>query len=227
MCGRKSRIGIRGIAIGLSLLLLAASPCFAASYWGALFAGDSAGSAPTGSGNQGFMASQEESSQEEPTGLPQTYSERTLKDLQKQLTELQKMQKTLEEKSTKLENSSKQFLTLSQNSLALGEITDAQYQEMLATAQELASSNSEQADRIAELEAETGTRAYMLLDAIVGFDSLVPTYGAGLTLGMRFGNHFMAELGADYMIGEFNALRPVRDFSMDNFEFRAGVGWMF
>lgn len=227
MCGRKSRIGSRVIATGLCLFVLVASPCFAASFWGALFAGDSAEGAHIVSENPGFMTSPEESSQEVPTALPPAYNERTLRDLQKQLEALQRKQEDLQEQSTKLANSSEEFLTLSQNSLAMGEITDAQYQEMLATAQSLASSNSEQADRIAELEAETGTRAYMLVDAIVGFEGLVPTYGAGLTLGLRIGNHLMTELGADYTIGEFNATKPVRDFSMDNFEFRAGIGWMF
>lgn len=78
--------------------------------------------------------------------------------------------------------------------------------------------------RLGSAEEETGTKAYMMLDGIAGFDGLVPQFGTGITIGMRLGNSLMAELGADYMIGGMHGLNK---FSMDNFLFRAGVGWMF
>ena len=227
MCGRKSKTGFRGIAIGSFLLLLLASPCFAASYWGALFTGDSAKGEPIVLETQALSESQAESSQETPTEPPQTFDERTLRNLQKDLEKLQEAQQNLEKKSTELENSTKAFVALSQNSLALGEITDAQYEEMLATANGLASANAEQADRIAELEKAASTRAYLMLDGIIGFENAVPAYGAGITLGTRVGNHLMLELGADYMIGKFENGMTIKQFSIDNFEFRASVGWMF
>ena len=227
MCGRKSKIGFRGIATGLFLLLLVASPCFAASYWGALFPGNSEEGTPIVLETQEPSESQGESSQATPIEPPQTFDERTLKNLQRNLTKLQETQQNLEQKSIELENSTKEFVALSQNSLALGEITDAQYEEMLATANGLASANAEQADRIAELEKAAGTRAYLMLDGIIGFEDMVPAYGVGLTLGTRLGNNLMLELGADYTIGRFESGMTIKQFSIDNFEFRAGIGWMF
>lgn len=227
MCGRRSKAGIRVIVIGFCLLLLAASPCFAASYWGALFGGDSEGEAPIASESQEPSESLEESFPETPTEPSPTFDERTLKGLQKDLGRLQNVQKSLDEKSTELRNSVTAFLEQSQNYLALGEITDAQYQEMLETAKGMAAANSKQADRIAELEAETGTRAYLMLDGIIGFQDRIPEYGVGLTLGTRIGNHAMVELGADYTIGRFSDGMTIKQFSIDNFEFRASVGWMF
>ena len=227
MCGRKSRIGFREIAIGSFLLLLVASPCFAASYWGALFPGDSGEGTPIVLETQELSESLGESSQETPTEPLPTFDERTLRNLQKDLAKLQEVQQNLEKKSTELENSTKEFVALSKNSLALGEITDAQYEEMLATANGLASANAEQADRIAELEKAAGTRGYLMLDGIIGFENVVPTYGVGLTLGTRLGNNLMLELGADYMIGKFESGMTIKQFSIDNFEFRAGIGWMF
>lgn len=75
------------------------------------------------------------------------------------------------------------------------------------------------------LSDETGTKAYLMLDGIVGFSEGRPDYGVGLTLGTRLGNSLMLELGADYMLG--GDIRDVLDYSMDNWIFRAGVGWMF
>lgn len=227
MCGTKSRRGTRIIAIGLFLSLLVASPCFAASYWGALFAGDSEEGTPIVAETPEPSALQGESSQAMPTEPQQKYDARTLRNLQKQLEKLQETQESLEKKSTELESSTTALLVQSQNSLKMGEITDAQYEEILATANGLASANAKQADRIAELEKAAGTRAYLMLDGIIGFEGLIPTYGAGLTLGTRLGNNLMLELGADYTIGKFEGGMTIKNFSIDNFEFRASIGWMF
>ena len=226
MCGRRSNHGIKGTVIGLFLLSLVASPCFSASAWGSLFKGNSEEGIPIVSGNQVVTVLQEESSLETPTPSQPTFDEKTLKDLQKQLDELQKTQENLMKKETELKNSTEEFLTLSQSSLDLGEITDAQYQEMLNTANGLAGANKEQADRIAELEAETGTRPYIKTGVSVGFNDLTPTYGIDAALGVRLGNHIMLEAGAGYTIGDFGG-DPLYSFSMDNMEFNASVGWMF
>ena len=81
--------------------------------------------------------------------------------------------------------------------------------------------------QLAAAEETAGTKAYLMLDAIVGFENAVPSYGAGITLGTRIGNHIMAELGVDYMIGKFEGGMQIKRFSIDNFTFRASVGWMF
>ena len=77
----------------------------------------------------------------------------------------------------------------------------------------------------AKLKDETGTKAYLMLDAILGFSEGYPEYGLGLTLGTRLGNSLMLELGADYMFG--GNLLDVLNYSLDNWSFRAGIGWMF
>lgn len=84
---------------------------------------------------------------------------------------------------------------------------------------------SELKARLAKAEDETGTKAYMILDGLVGFDAGCPDYGVGLTIGTRIGNSMMIELGADYMLGD--SLDDIVDFSLDDWTFRAGVGWMF
>lgn len=78
--------------------------------------------------------------------------------------------------------------------------------------------------RLAAAEEEAGTKAYLMLDGIVGFKDVVPQFGIGLTVGTRLGNSLMVELGADYMIGGMDGYSQ---FDIDNFQFRCGVGWMF
>ena len=80
---------------------------------------------------------------------------------------------------------------------------------------------------LADAEKETGTKAYLMLDGIIGFSEGSPNYGLGITLGTRIGNNLMAELGVDYTIGKFDGGMVIKDFSLDNFEFRASIGWMF
>lgn len=80
---------------------------------------------------------------------------------------------------------------------------------------------------LAEAEKETGAKAYLMLDGIIGFSEGVPDYGLGLTVGTRIGNNLMAELGVDYTIGKFDSGMVIKEFNLDNFEFRASVGWMF
>lgn len=77
---------------------------------------------------------------------------------------------------------------------------------------------------LAKAEKETGTKAYIMLDGIIGFENMIPQFGVSASLGTRLGNSLMLEVGADYMIGGMDGYNQ---FSLDNFEFRAGVGWMF
>ncbi len=76
-------------------------------------------------------------------------------------------------------------------------------------------------DKLAKDGAEAGSKAYVMVDGILGFEKMKPVYGVGLTLGARIGNSLMAELGADYM------LKDTTRFDLDNLQFRAGIGWMF
>lgn len=68
---------------------------------------------------------------------------------------------------------------------------------------------------------EAGSKAYIMLDGILSFENLLPQWGVGFTLGIRLGNSLMLEAGVDYQ------LNHSFDLSLDNWTFRAGVGWMF
>ena len=82
--------------------------------------------------------------------------------------------------------------------------------------------NGHLTERNTVLEKEAGTKAYVMLDALLSFSNgLLPEYGVGFTLGTRLGNSLMLELGADYHID------PAWNFGLDNWTFRAGIGWMF
>ncbi len=81
--------------------------------------------------------------------------------------------------------------------------------------------------RLASAEEESGTKAYLMMDGIIGFSEGVPDYGLGITVGTRIGNNLMAELGVDYTVGKFENGMTIKKFGLDNFEFRASVGWMF
>lgn len=86
----------------------------------------------------------------------------------------------------------------------------------------LVDDNGRLTERNAVLEKEAGTKAYVMLDALLSFSNgLLPEYGVGFTLGTRLGNSLMLELGADYHID------PAWSFGLDNWTFRAGIGWMF
>ena len=63
-----------------------------------------------------------------------------------------------------------------------------------------------------------------MLDGIVGFEDLLPQFGVGVTLGTRIGSSLMLELGVDYDIGGIDGYNEI---SMDNLQFRCGIGWMF
>ncbi len=77
----------------------------------------------------------------------------------------------------------------------------------------------------ARLSDETGTKAYLMLDGIIGIKDGLPEYGVGLTLGTRIGSSLMLELGADYMLG--GSVADIMEYSIDAWSFRAGIGWMF
>ena len=80
-------------------------------------------------------------------------------------------------------------------------------------------------DDLSRDAGEAGTKAYLMLDGIIGFSGDYPAYGIGLTVGTRLGNSLMLELGADYMLGA--NMKEAMEYSLDKWTFRAGIGWMF
>ena len=109
----------------------------------------------------------------------------------------------------------------------IGELTSVRND--LAVLEETSKAKDEVIDSLVKetkrMKEGSGTKAYMMVDALLGFDEKLPEYGVGLTLGARVGNSLMLEAGVDYMLG--SSLSDIAGFSMDDFTFRAGIGWMF
>ena len=118
-------------------------------------------------------------------------------------------------------------LSADEVALILDELDAARsdFEALRKTSEEKDAAIDDLAAENARLKDETGTKAYLMLDGIVGFEDMVPEYGVGLTIGTRLGNSLMLELGADYMIG--GTWKDAADFSLDDFTFRCGLGWMF
>ena len=109
--------------------------------------------------------------------------------------------------------------------LAELEAANADYMALEKISEEKTATIDKLAEENAKLKDETGTKAYLMLDAVLGFNEGYPDYGVGLTVGTRLGNSLMLEIGADYMLG--GNLIDVLDYSIDNWNFRMGIGWMF
>lgn len=109
--------------------------------------------------------------------------------------------------------------------LAELEAANADYMALEKISEEKTATIDKLAEENARLKDETGTKAYLMLDAVLGFDEGYPDYGVGLTVGTRLGNSLMLEIGADYMLG--GNLIDILDYSIDNWNFRMGIGWMF
>ena len=222
MC-RRSRNGSRIIVIGLCLSLLLASPCFAAASWGGLAGGraERAISEQAKAYSEEYLEEFSTTESTTPSGTPESGS---LESLAIQLGNLKAAQEELQRQAEGLETSSQTFSALLESYSETGKISEAEYEAVKTTLVSVLAQNGEQADRIAKLEEEAGTKAYLMLDGIVGFKDSIPQFGAGVTVGARIGSDLMVEAGADYMIGGVNGLNR---WSLDNWQFRAGVGWMF
>ena len=76
---------------------------------------------------------------------------------------------------------------------------------------------------LAKAEREAGTKPYLMLDGIVGFDDMKPEFGVGLTVGARIGDGLLLDVGAQYKLGTVNNffITP----SIENLMLSFSVGW--
>ena len=145
--------------------------------------------------------------------------ENLLKEYQKESIESEKLTDDVLISLAKLET---QLASLEQSEA----ISEAEYKANKDTLVALLEANAKQADRLAALENEAGSKAYGKVYGVVGFEELSPTFGVGAGIGVRIGDSFMVEAGADYMIGRFN--NPLNiNWDMDKLRITAGFGWMF
>ena len=190
------------VLLALSLLLFLALPQLAA--WPMLQGKEAAEEAAIAMTEEPIA---EEASQKEPSGT-------ALKDISTE--QSRSLEKAEQGKRLSGDESEELYLTL----------VEARDEAKAARASNEAKSAEISAlkARLASAEEEAGTKAYLMLDGIVGFKDVIPQFGVGLTVGTRLGNSLMLELGADYMIGGMDGYNG---FDIDNFQFRCGVGWMF
>ena len=107
-------------------------------------------------------------------------------------------------------------------------IEDDVHQATLDALEAIETANVQQADDIARLDAElrkaNATKAYARVGGVLGFDSMVPTWGLTGALGIRLGESFLMETGVTYMMGSFT--RPLDlQWSLDNLQVSASIGW--
>lgn len=97
--------------------------------------------------------------------------------------------------------------------------------------------NADQADTIvaqdtqiqqkdAEIKKANSSKGYVKLLTAIGFEDLAPNYSLGGAIGVRFGKHMLAEVGALYKIGNFTSA-PNLALSLDRLSVTAGIGWEF
>ena len=102
-----------------------------------------------------------------------------------------------------------------------GRIADAHNQQ--------ATINAEQADRIADLEQEAKSKAYLKIGGVIGFeDSYMPTWGLSFTIGSKIGRNILLEAGAEYDIGTLSKpLQGLTDPALNRLRITTAVGWLF
>ena len=242
MC-KNSRTSLKRISVSLLLLLLLASPCFAAGRW---FAISGLREAPSDSQSQSLPqqeeqleqvaevetvattpTTEEEASSQTPSTQPYEIREDQIYEkLESLLSEYEKESMNYENQSSDLMNALTTLDGKLQSLEKTEAISEAEYSTVKSTMVEALSANKEQADRIAKLENEAKSKAYAKVNAVVGFEEKVPTWGLGGAIGVRLGDSLMIETGADYMFGTFSQM-PSFDWDIDNLRITTGIGWMF
>lgn len=251
MCSVKSKSGLKTIVALLVLSVLLALPCWSAALWpglNGLFgsketteqkgASYSADSLQSGTFLQGTAPTAQGYSAENSTNKSLEAETERLKEL---LSAVSALQTAYTESQAALQKSQNDLATLSNTSTQLREqleslreanaISDAEYNEVKETLVSNVDANVKASSEIASLreelvkaKAKNGTKGFATVNAVMGFENLVPTYGLGANLGLRVGNHLMLTAGADYMLGTFTSLPT---FDLDNFRVSCGIGWMF
>lgn len=240
MCGKSLKLGTKIILL-CALFALLASPLFAASYLEGILGvrgqtqeevslAPSVRQLPETSATQ-TQASQE-SYQEILTQLP-AMSETEL------LAKVEELSLALETESISYQNQLAEVSGLTE-SLKLqleslkseNQITDAQYDEVLASLNDLASKNATQADQIAYdsgykagIASKDKTKFFANAGFVLGFENSSPTWGITGNLGMKFGKGFMVSTGISYMLGDFVGKPFYTSWDIDNLTISLTAGW--
>lgn len=249
MCGKKLRTlstnsgtGLLRLLLFVACLLLLASPSWAAADW--FFLRDT--NAETTQAELSLEEKKQAQLEEmitpileksdqpvsvEPSELLETpstnYKEETrqtfqtaLQDFAQELDSSKLISKDLRAKSENLQSQWKAYQELES-------VEDKAFDEAVNAVAYLETQNVEQADRIAELNKEAGSKAFALVGTFIGFDSLKPLYGVTFDLGVRIGSSLLMQAGVEYELASFDNMLNFEPFSLDNMRFTAKIGWMW
>ena len=206
----------RVLLAGSLLLFLALSPLAA---WPIAQEGGSASEAPIVTTEEltqeGAPQSDTSGTASSPSSSVQGISPETSTGMETAGTESEALEKASEGKRLSRDESAELYWAL----IDARDIAGALMEASEAKDKEIASLKAD----LARAEEEAGTKAYLMLDGIVGFEAGIPQFGAGLSIGARIESDLMVEVGADYMVGGMDGYNQ---WSLDNWEFHAGIGWM-
>lgn len=239
---KKSKRGLKRIAVFFFALSLVASPCFARASWVAFFPTEEATNTSVAVSQALANQLPQDSSQADSTVQSETPQTNNLTTLQEQLSALEQELTGLEEESQNLEKS---WMTLTEQLKAYKDtkkISDEVYKTLMGLAETAYNKTevyedfivmqgatiAEQDVELAELKSKAGFQQFMKLNALVGFDSGIPTWSAGLGYGFKFKNGLVLEVGANYEVG--NLLTPIdfsKAFSLDKMTASVSIGFLF
>ena len=92
----------------------------------------------------------------------------------------------------------------------------------------LAAKTSEQEEKIAELEKEASSKAYLMLGGVMGFQDAMPTVGLSFSIGTKIGKNLLLQAGAEYDIGSIvSPFEGLYNPSLDRMRITTSIGWLF
>ena len=245
MCGRKSRIGAKGILLLLVLCLLV-SPAYSAGYLAELLGARYravTSSQPSQEPQQPSLENVEEKKvemnpqqvleslqegQQKLSGMTETELSERLNNL---TTALEMVSSDLDSRLIQFNGSVENLRTQLENLKGDAQISDVMYDEALESLNQLAVSNAQLADEanynagyIAGMEKkEKQTKFFGNVGGVIGFQNSNPTWGLTTNMGLKMGHGLMLGTGISYMFGSFT--EPKFTWDLDRMSINVTCGW--
>ena len=238
MC-RNSKNGVKRTVVLFSVFALLVFPCCARASWGGLL-GANVPTAQSVEVQQDLpKVSSEDSLPVESMNQSETASQSNYQELLNMSTELGTEYTVLSNELTAIASSLESLKTELETYRKTDDISEQQYQEIVAvldtvttkTAELETYSNKLENDaankdvKIAELK-QKAFRPFVALNANLGFETLVPTLGIGASAGLVAKNVLLS-VGVNYKIGDIKTFDIGDAFSFDRLNVSVGVGWVF
>lgn len=238
MC-RNSKNGVKRIVVLFSVFALLVSPCCARAFWGGLL-GASAPTVQSAEEQQGLpKVLSGESLLAESTNQSETASQNNYQELLTMSTKLGTEYTVLSNELTAIVTSLESLKTELETYRQTDKISELQYEELVSTlttvtdrtaelevyANVLESDVADKDVKIAELK-QKAFRPFVALNANLGFGTLVPTLGVGVSAGL-IAKNVLFSVGANYRIGDIKTFDIGDAFCLDRLNVSVGVGWVF